>query len=296
MVLMYHSAMPTEPRWDLEGLRGCIPEFIRGYRGPVPSNGRWIHARSPWYACWLVERGWAEVRLGARRLRAGPGEWLCNAARVARYQGFSGDAAIVSIAFGLPTPTPHPLDRALPLCVGRVQGAALAEAGRDLVATLGGYSAEGEIHYRRRRLDLGRWLAVQTALLGFVAEWYRCVTPAVDGTLAVDCEPDPRVRAARDELAANPRVGPVPYPALRARTGLGRVQLDRLFRRDLGHSPKVELDRLCLQEIRRQLDVPGRPLKAVAAACGLTDASHLCHWFRRHVGMSPQEYRRGTML
>jgi len=255
---MFVIMWPDAPVWTLDQLRSTSPQFGFAYRGLVPGHGRSARTTPGWFACWLVDRGWAEVRYDdGRRLRATAGEWLLNAPMVSRLQSFEARAEIL--------------------------------AAERIVAELGGQSGLEGGRSSGDGLGLGRWLRLQRHLAEFVVAWYEAVFGEA-GPSGDDL--DHRVREAVTALALRPRMGPVPYDALTLRTGLGRVQLDRLFKDQLGRSPKQELDRLCLERVLRRLDDPGRALKTIAAELGFTDTSHLCRWFARQVGTSPQRYRR----
>lgn len=281
-------------RFTLDELRDCAPRLGYAYRGLVPGGGENRRHTPGWMSCWLVDVGWAEVRFeDGRSARAGVGEWLLCPPVVPRYQIFPREAEILSLAFHLPLPPDLDPHRHLPLRLGLEAGGALRIEAEAIVEILGGHVAERTIRYRAETLALADWLRLQQALSAFVAAWGEQVFRLGDARAV---ELDPRVREAHQVLAARPRMGPVPYDVLELRTGLGRVQLDRLFKQALGRSPKQALDRLCLERVLRRLDDPRRPIKAIAAELGFTDSSHLCRWFARQVGSSPERYRRSAVV
>jgi len=291
---MFVIMWPDAPVWTLDQLRSTSPQFGFAYRGLVPGHGRSARTTPGWFACWLVDRGWAEVRYDdGRRLRATAGEWLLNAPMVSRLQSFEARAEILSLSFHLPAPPGFRPGDHLPLRLHAGEVDPMREAAERIVAELGGQSGLEGGRSSGDGLGLGRWLRLQRHLAEFVVAWYEAVFGEA-GPSGDDL--DHRVREAVTALALRPRMGPVPYDALTLRTGLGRVQLDRLFKDQLGRSPKQELDRLCLERVLRRLDDPGRALKTIAAELGFTDTSHLCRWFARQVGTSPQRYRRESAV
>jgi transcriptional regulator GlxA family with amidase domain len=145
---------------------------------------------------------------------------------------------------------------------------------------------------QRHQVSFAGWLAAQQALAAFIVIWMR----TWDLTPGEEIATDPRVRLAQVHLASNARIDHVPYDDLATTTGLGRVQLDRLFKQQLGRSPKAELDRLCLERVLRRLADRSRSLKGIASELGFTDTSHLCRWFRRLSGVSPEQHRRSAAL
>ncbi|MBA1275463.1 helix-turn-helix transcriptional regulator [Stutzerimonas azotifigens] len=74
---------------------------------------------------------------------------------------------------------------------------------------------------------------------------------------------------------------------------LGQRQLERLFRHQVGLSPKQfsRIQRVALS--RRELQM-GTPLLDTALACGYSDQAHFIHDFKTVVGMTPGQYRLRT--
>jgi len=71
---------------------------------------------------------------------------------------------------------------------------------------------------------------------------------------------------------------------------LGQRQLERLFRHQVGMTPKQfsRIQRVAL--VRNQLRT-GQPLLDTALACGYSDQAHFIHDFKTVVGMTPGQYR-----
>lgn len=69
------------------------------------------------------------------------------------------------------------------------------------------------------------------------------------------------------------------------------VYLARAFRRQWGCSIGTHARALRVERARQDL-IAGHPLTVVAARAGFADQSHFSRVFRRHVGVSPAEFRR----
>ncbi|HCA66133.1 MAG TPA: AraC family transcriptional regulator, partial [Pseudomonas sp.] len=71
---------------------------------------------------------------------------------------------------------------------------------------------------------------------------------------------------------------------------LGQRQLERLFRHQVGLTPKQfsRIQRVAL--VRRELRA-GEALLDTALACGYSDQAHFIHDFKTVVGMTPGQYR-----
>ncbi len=102
---------------------------------------------------------------------------------------------------------------------------------------------------------------------------------------------DPTVRKAllrMQQTIANPET----IEKLAQDLGIGRRQLERRFRSDLGLSPSRAELRLRLDAARRLLETTARSVTQIAHTTGFCDASHLINTFRAELGLTPAEYRR----
>lgn len=101
--------------------------------------------------------------------------------------------------------------------------------------------------------------------------------PARFGALNAAMEADPARPWTRDDLAVLAAMHP--------------AALDRAFRRETGVTPRAELGRVRLALARRLLRETELPLAAIAARCGLSDASALTKAFVRAEGVTPGAWR-----
>jgi transcriptional regulator GlxA family with amidase domain len=74
--------------------------------------------------------------------------------------------------------------------------------------------------------------------------------------------------------------------------GISARQIERLFREQLGVSPKVFYLKLRLARARTLLRQTVDSILAVAVACGFASTSHFCHAYKRVFGIAPTEERR----
>jgi AraC-like DNA-binding protein len=72
-------------------------------------------------------------------------------------------------------------------------------------------------------------------------------------------------------------------------------QLQRIFRRERGVSPKKFLESQRLEEARGRL-LKGDGLKVIAEELGYCDVPHLSRAFRRFYGIGPADYRRRARM
>jgi transcriptional regulator GlxA family with amidase domain len=80
--------------------------------------------------------------------------------------------------------------------------------------------------------------------------------------------------------------------ALSARMHLSPRHFARLFRSEVGMTPAAWVEASRIATARRLLEGELAAPKQVAALCGFADADTLRRAFRRHVGITPAEYRK----
>lgn len=80
--------------------------------------------------------------------------------------------------------------------------------------------------------------------------------------------------------------------ALAGNAGLSVSQFTRLFRRDLGTTPSVFVNRLRLERAALLLERTNLSVMEVMGQVGLTDPSHFARDFRRSYGFSPRTFRQ----
>ncbi|MFM8708825.1 MAG: substrate-binding domain-containing protein [Planctomycetia bacterium] len=78
---------------------------------------------------------------------------------------------------------------------------------------------------------------------------------------------------------------------LARRVGLSRAWLDERFRRAFGRTVHEQIVHVKVTELKRLLGERSRPLADVAAACGFGSTQYLTTFFKKHVGMTPGQFR-----
>jgi AraC-like DNA-binding protein len=100
------------------------------------------------------------------------------------------------------------------------------------------------------------------------------------------------VRRAREYLHAHP-AATVTLRDLAEVSGLSMYRLARTFKAQTGLAPHhYQIQLRVLQA--KQLLAAGHPIAEAAEECGFYDQAHLTDQFKRHVGVTPGAYMRGT--
>lgn len=161
---------------------------------------------------------------------------------------------------------------------GRVRTAAGVTAGMDLALAL-------------VEEDLGREMALRVSrqLVMFFKRPGGQLQFSRDGAAA------PSGRSSLQQLqrwiAANPSED-LSVPRLAERLGLSTRHFARLFATEIGTTPAAWVEAARVEAARNLLETGGHVPKQVALLCGFADADVLRRAFRRHVGVTPAEYRR----
>lgn len=84
---------------------------------------------------------------------------------------------------------------------------------------------------------------------------------------------------------------PLKLAELTPSTGLSRRQVERLFRREMGRSPKRYYLQMRLERAHLFLVNSSLPVFEIAVACGFSSASHFSRTYRETYGCTPQRTR-----
>jgi len=277
-------ASPESMRLVMAEWRQLQFRVTYAYDAPVaPHNYVMLGHVAPSYTLWLVRAGAVDLRLPQWREVVTAGHWVLLPPRMVRDQRFTVGAALLSIQFFAGWPGErHLFELAAPLVRPRAAWAEL-EAAHVALATRA--QLRGDVP-----LTLAEHTRTEALRQAFLAAW--CTTLLGEGLVPHGPrELDPRIEAAIGELERCDYQAAIPYPRLCRVSGLGRVQLDRLFVAQTGQTPRQVLQARCLQQVTERLLTTQQPVKQICFELGFASAAHFSNWFRRQVGMSPQAYR-----
>jgi AraC family transcriptional regulator len=128
-------------------------------------------------------------------------------------------------------------------------------------------------------------LIVEGLVLEILGEASRAAAPAGDAGVPF------WLRQARDILHDS-FTQPPGLSALAEEVGVHPLHLARVFRRKFGCSVGNYVRRLRVEHACRRLAHPGPSLVEIALEAGFCDQSQFCRTFKRHVGITPSQFRR----
>ncbi|MEO6846719.1 MAG: helix-turn-helix transcriptional regulator [Chthoniobacterales bacterium] len=105
-------------------------------------------------------------------------------------------------------------------------------------------------------------------------------------------EGDPRVNAVIETMKRDFASADLSIESLVRSVRITGTQLRKLFRREIGTSPKQFLNTLRMRKAQRMLSNTDASIKEVSAACGFADAHRFHPVFLKEFGCTPAAYRR----
>ena len=255
---------------------------------PNPSARRGVfdHREGNW--AWYLRKG--EVRVSTRQgpLTARAGQWLFPPAEVHRRE-FSDDAVLISVRFVCQWPSGENLLTHSGLVLDGETHPGLVKTARALARLARRHAPGSHYDHARQPSTLAEFAGFQRAFLFWLDAWHHASLAA--GASASRHFRDERVARATRIFDAAPLDKAVPHAAAIKASGVGSVQLNRLFRKQFNLTPLQYWERRRLEFARLCLETSRLPIKELATRLGFPGHSHFTVWFKRRASISPQGYR-----
>ncbi|HYD94564.1 MAG TPA: helix-turn-helix domain-containing protein [Noviherbaspirillum sp.] len=133
-------------------------------------------------------------------------------------------------------------------------------------------------------------IAMQTARLNLV-DWHE-IGQQPFARLAQARQMEDAVIARCQEWIAEHYAEPAPVNAMVALSGIAERSFKRRFQLATGMSPLEYVHTLRLEEAKQMLESGNQPVEAIANEVGYEDAGFFSRLFRRHVNLTPAQYRK----
>ncbi len=161
---------------------------------------------------------------------------------------------------------------------------------RALIATGQAVRNHLEIIADSQRPGAGRWHLTTKVRSTTVEHGIVVVATSIDAQLGERSCGATGLRAAI-ELAHDHSDAHLRVSDLAGAAGMSSDRLERSMRRVLGISPKQYILRIRAERAAMLLATTDRSIARIAADCGYYDQSQLTRQFRRHIGVTPTDYR-----
>jgi AraC-like DNA-binding protein len=280
---------PVDARWrEWMSLR---TNLVWIYEGAVQRANQRGPFSADHLAAWLVLAGSVELRAEGRSHRACAGEWMIPWPGQ-RWQEFSDDARILSVRFQWEWPDGRPLfERGLPVVVPAAEHPGLEAAARALLDVTGPLRPADPVALPNVALGFAAFALVKARFLEWLVAFH-------DVLARVDVRPsrlgiaDERVAAAVQRLDTCALSERILEEDLAHEVGLGLSQFVRVFREELGVTPKRYFDERRRLFCRRMLKNTAVPIKQIAFDLGFRRLSDFSAWFKDAHAVSPRQFRQ----
>lgn len=237
---------------------------------------------------WFVRQGQAHIRFQNRDYKARNGQWMIPPPQGVQWQSFDPGTHLLSVRFRLCWPDAgalfHPSE---PLIVNDSEFPELRNRAERLVSAFATVRGTSEGQHALRSFSVPDLFRMDQAFLGFLVDWSHTlqssgVQPYVPAPY------DARITLAMDLMDRTHR----PLKQIASAVSLSLSQLDRLFLRYTGNSPKHHRNQQRLRRVIFALKHSDQPIKTIAYNEGFRRISHFSAWFKTRTGISPQQYRK----
>ncbi len=242
---------------------------------------------------WLVKEGEVTMKTPAGSAVAGQGDWMFPGSRKGR-QTFRPGSVVLSLRFFAEWPTGKALFDHRDVIVfpakADPQLTRAAEALESLVRRVAGRN--GFFLLTQGTADVESYFAIRCAFEKWMLAYVRRML-ALGNTPSVMSSTDPQVLRAARLIDNRTLREPLREAEIARGAGLSVSQLNRLFTRDLGMSPKKYLQRRRLQSAILLLQNQRRSIKEAAYELGFGSISNFSNWFFRQKGVYPKAFLKG---
>lgn len=264
--------------------------LVWAYEGPVLAKARVGTYSNPDLSCWLVRKGSVQLTTRSQTVVAKKGQWAFVATPTRR-QVFSDDAEILSVHVHFSWPGDEPvIEQKRNLVFDAAEHPQLERAAVPLARTVKKLFPKADAFLPEEWCSLAAYLQVQDQLPRWLHAYL--AAQAAHGVfprrLGVE---DDRVLGVLGELDRRPLEAKFNEKEIVARSGLGRSQLNALFVRVTGTTPRRYFERRRLEAARRLLGHTALSMKEVAATLGFRHESHFSQWFKGCEGAAPSAWR-----
>lgn len=221
------------------------------------------------------------------------GEWMVPWPGY-RYQEFSDDAEILSVRFRAAWPDGKAFfEQGLSITFPANKHPRLERLARDLLRSSRPVIPMDPVQLSEESVPFERYTVINLMFMRWLGELYAilCALGLKPARLGLH---DERIVASLQKLDAAPLSERLREGWLAREVGLGVSQFVRLFRQEMGETPKQYFDQRRRAYCREMLTSSSVPIKEVAFGLGFSRLSDFSAWFKTHFGASPRKFRENV--
>lgn len=263
------------------------------YEGLVPESGSGYVANPNRMSAWLIRKGGVTVTApGMQTARGEPGDWVIPRTGDPRNQYFDKGTEMLSICFKAEL-------------FGGVQAfnmkqclifkaSAYPEFEGKSLELRDGMRGILDYHYNpgaRGLESLSDLVQTESLFWSWFQLFIKIISTMEGISIRIPGKLDPRLESMLELLFKHEFGEGVPYRELELAVSLGRVQIDRIFQRSLGITPKAYMEQRTFDKACKMLFSSNIQVKELASELGFKSPSQFCFWFRKNAGQSPLAYK-----
>jgi AraC-like DNA-binding protein len=260
------------------------------YEGPV--SPEFQEETSPHFgqSIFLIRKGGVVVTTPEGRVKGGEGDWVFPV-QGRRHQKFLPDTRVLSVHLDFQWPGGHPFFSWDPALVVSSGSHPLWEVRAEVLVRFI-ETRFGQVRWglRTREADILTWRQLQRHFF----DWFDLVLCDLieDGHRPPRLiRLDPRLQAGLELLKNQAFTVSFREQDIAAYAGLSVSQWNRLFRKELGITPREFYDQRRLESALDRIRAGG-PFKEIAFDLGFCSLAHFSGWFHRKTGLTPTEFRQ----
>jgi len=264
-------------------------EFIWVYEGTVEPQYLTVKEHYPGCSALLIREGALLVETVHGSMRASAGQWIfpCEGPRL---QKFSGAARVLSLHFNFHWPGGLPIFPWKVAFVCEAKAAPrLERQARALLQVVERHMPGAASSMPWRHGDIQTHLLLNKAFSAWLCDYAQTILNA--GILPTRLGiVDHRIERAIRMIEDLPLDARFDKHWLAQEVGLSASQLDRLFAKQYGATPRQHLDRRKLERALELLQNSALSIKQIAGELGFHSQPFFCRWFHSHTSNSPRQY------
>jgi AraC-like DNA-binding protein len=219
------------------------------------------------------------------------GQWIIPVPHVRRDQIFSRHSEFLSIHFIAENENGISLFRqSAPIIFEQDEAEELESEGMALARIVSSRCNASLNILNRGSTNLATYLNIQKHFVSWISTWSAQMGKHGCHPAAAQTK-DPRISKAIEILERSWYLASIPYDDLEPACGISRVQIDRIFKHELGMSPKRFVEQRCLNKAIELLSASAMSVKEICYALQFRYPSFFCRWFKGLTGYYPAKYR-----
>ncbi|WPJ96651.1 AraC family transcriptional regulator [Coraliomargarita algicola] len=286
--------LPLSQEIPIADWRNLRSQLMWAYESAPPDKTTTNSTNLEW-SVWIFLSGGVQLTTQAGEFHATKNDCLILPPGVDTRQ-FDPNTLIRSVHFSLRWPTNKQFIKLKhPIVLSGINIDEFNEKTKDLLNIVNQVAPNAGNLMSKRSISIRKFLRIESVYATWLGALIGLLFDA-PGEISILTSSDERAVAARNILDSEEFAEGFPAEKLIKVSGLSRSQLDRIFSIQFGVTPKNYFEKrkhTCACRVLRSSEAS---IKEIAFQFGFKSSSHFSHWFNRHSGQFPNNYRQTNLL